>query len=616
MPLPQLHISPDTTMGANLVAGGGATFRVWAPRARAVHVVGDFNGWSRDDASLLMRHGDRWAGFVENAKDGDEYMFFVEGEASSGEKRDPYARELTPEWPQSHCVVRDPSRYRWRDAGFRTAPFHELVLYQLHVGAFDGPDRPHRVAKFLDTALRVEHLASLGINCVQLLPVVEFQTMYSLGYNGTDYFSPEMDYGIHDAAEVQRYLGRVNALFAKRGAAPVSLEEAAGAMNQLKVLIDLLHVWGIAVLLDVVYNHAGGDFDEKSIYFFDRQRDDSLYFSRDGWAGGLVFAFTKPEVRRFLIDNAVFWLTEFHFDGLRYDEVSVIDHIGHAWDFCQDLTRSVRHAKPEALQNAEYWPVNPWVVRAVGDGGAGFDATQHDALRIAVRDALREASFGMDARVRMHAVADALHLHGFTHPWQAVPCVENHDRVLLGRDDRIARVADGSNPRSWYARSRSRVAMALTFTAPGIPMLFMGQELLEDKQWSDTREPSTLVWWGGIDSGDRHVDDFVRFTSELLALRRRLPALRSARANILHVHDDTRVLAFQRDNVVVIASLNDSTFSRYRLPFPFPGEWREVFNSDAYDDYAANGNGGRVFVGEDHHAEIVIPANGVLVFTH
>jgi 1,4-alpha-glucan branching enzyme len=558
-----------------------------------------------------VRHGDRWAGFVESVKDGDEYMYFVEGEASSGEKRDPYARELTPEWPESHCVVRDPSRYRWRSDGFRTPPFHEFVIYQLHVGAFDGPDRSHRVAKFLDTALRVEHLAKLGVNCVQLLPVVEFQTMFSLGYNGTDYFSPEMDYGIHDAAELQRYLDRVNPLFARRGVAPVSAAEAAGAMNQLKVLVDLLHCWGIAVILDVVYNHAGGDFDEKSIYFFDRHRDDSLYFSRDGWAGGLVFAFRKPEVRQFLIDNAVFWLTEFRFDGLRYDEVSVIDHVGHAWDFCQDLTGSVRHAKPEALQNAEYWPLNPYVVKPVPEG-AGFDTTQHDALRIAVRDALREAAFG---RPRVSAIADALHLHGFAQAWQAVPCVENHDRVLRGRDDRIARLADGSNPRSWYARSRSRVAMALTLTGPGIPMLFMGQELLEDKPWSDTREESTLVWWGGIDEGDAHVANFFRCTSELLALRGRLAALRSARANILHAHDDTRVLAFQRDDVVVVASLNDSTFTRYRLPFPASGEWREVFNSDAYDDYAATGNGGRVFAGEDRQADIVIPANGVLVFT-
>jgi len=599
-------------MGASVVAGGGATFRVWAPRAQAVHVLGDFNDWRRDDASLLVRHDDRWAGFFERAKDGDEYMFFVEGEASSGQKRDPYARELTPEWPDSHCVVRDPSRYRWRDSDFRTPPFHEFVIYQLHVGAFDGPDRTHRVAKFLDTALRVEHLARLGINAVQLLPVVEFQTTFSLGYNGTDYFSPEMDYGIHSAAELQRYLDRVNPLFEKRGAPPVTVAEATGAMNQLKVLIDLLHVWGIAVILDVVYNHAGGDFDEKSIYFFDRQRDDSLYFSKDGWAGGLVFAFRKPEVRQFLVDNARYWLTEFHFDGLRYDEVSVIDHTGHAWDFCQDLTRSVRHAKPEALQNAEYWPVNSWVVKSIDEGGAGFDTTQHDALRIAVRDALREAAFG---HPRMTAIADALHLHGFTHAWQTVPCTENHDRVLRDRDDRIARLADPSNPRSWYARSRSRVAMALTLLGPGIPMLFMGQELLEEKPWSDTRDESTLVWWGGIDDGDVHVTNFFRFTSELLAMRRRLPALRSARARILHAHDDTCVLAFHRDEVVIIASLDNVTFPSYRLPFPAPGEWREVFNSDAYDDYAPAGNGGRAFAGDDHHADIVIPANAVLVFT-
>ena len=600
-------------MGAHVLPSGGATFRVWAPRAKGVWIVGDFNQWKQDDASRLVRRDDgRWDGFDADAKDGDEYMFFVEGEASSGEKRDPYARELTPEWPDSHCVIRDPSHYRWRDAHFRTPPFDEFVLYQLHVGAFDGPDREHRVAKFLDTALRVEHLARLGVNAVQLLPVVEFQTTSSLGYNGTDYFSPEMDYGVHDAAEVQSYLDRINPLFAQRGAAPVTAPEATGAMNQLKVLIDLLHVWGIAVTLDVVYNHAGGDFDPQSIYFFDRHGEDSQYFSHDGHAGGLIFAFWKPEVRQLLIDNARYWLTEFHFDGLRYDQVSVIDRDGHAWDFCQDLTRSVRFAKPEALQNAEYWPVNPWVVRDVEEGGAGFDTTQHDALRIAVRDALREAAFG---HPRMTSIADALQRHGFTHAWQAVPCVENHDIVLRDRENRIARVADRSDSRSWHARSRSRVATALTLLGPGIPMLFMGQELLEDKQWSDSRAPSTLLWWGGIDGGDTHVTNFFRFTSELLALRGRLPALRSARAHILHAHDETRVLAFSRDNVVIVASLNNETFDRYRLPFPSPGAWTEVFNTDAYDDYAARGNGGRAFAGDDGHAEIVIPPNAVVVFS-
>src|SRR4029079_5625991 len=128
------------------------------------------------------------------AQAGQEYLFDVEGEGSSGRKRDPYARELTlaPAWPHSHCILVDPAGYPWHDAGFRPPRFEDLAIYQLHVGRYCGPERGHRIAKFLDLVWRIEHLAGLWVNAVQLLPVVEFQSEFSLGYNGTDYFSPEM----------------------------------------------------------------------------------------------------------------------------------------------------------------------------------------------------------------------------------------------------------------------------------------------------------------------------------------------------------------------------------------------------------------------------------------
>jgi 1,4-alpha-glucan branching enzyme len=559
--------------------------------------------------------------------EGHRYLFYVAGEGSEGLKRDPYARELTPEWPDSHCIIRDPRAYAWRSNDFRTPRFEDFVIYQLHVGAFDGPDRPHRVATFLDVALRAPHLSRLGITAVQLLPIDEFQTEFSLGYNGTDYFSPEMDYAIHDDGEVQAYVDRIAPLFTAHGAAAPALAEARGSAAQLRILVDLFHLHGLAVIFDVVYNHAGGNFDDHSIYYFDRQRDNgrtnSLYFMNAEWAGGLVFDFAKPEVRQFLIDNARFYLDEYRADGLRYDEVSVIDRTAPCpgWSFCQDLTGSVRAAQPAALQNAEYWPVNPYIVRTAAAGGAGFDTTQHDALRVAVRAAIAQASYGHDAPVNMTAIADSLRLDGFAFPWQAVPCVENHDVVYAGRDPRIAALADGSDHHSWYARSRSRVATALVFTSPGIPMLFMGQELLEDKQWSDNRDPATLVWWGGLDTGDQTVTDFVRFTKDVIALRWRFAALRLGAAHALHVHNANRILAFSRsgdgNDVVIVASLNETTFHDYRLPFPSAGTWAEVFNSDVYDHYPnpiASGNAGRIVTAADGVASLVIPANGVIVF--
>ncbi|HEX5727310.1 MAG TPA: alpha amylase C-terminal domain-containing protein [Longimicrobiaceae bacterium] len=634
MPASLEHVHPGTPMGANLVAGG-ATFRVWAPHARSVHVIGDFNDRRRDDASLLTRdeHG-HWRGFIPGIRDRDRYLFYVVGEDGEGPKRDPYARELQTPFP-SDCVVRE-TDFPWHETGYRTPPFHEFVIYQLHVGTFFTPNLPRKGGTFLDVARKLPHLAGLGVTAVQLLPIQEFQTQFSLGYNGTDYFAPEMDFAVEDA-ELAPYAAEVNALLEAKGLAPYAGEDLRGEMNQLKALVDLCHVHGLAVLLDVVYNHAGGDFGEQSIYFFDFQpraggNRNSLYFTDRGHAGGLVFDFGKPEVRDFLIRNARFFLDEYRLDGLRYDQVSVIDHDGapHGWSFLQDLTSTLHHHRPSALHKAEYWGVNPYVVKPPPEG-AGFDTTLTDGLRIALRDVVREASHPDDRPLPMARLAASLWPEGFAEHWRFVQGPENHDIVLKGREERMPRLADPSDPRSWYARSRARVAAGISLTAPGIPMLFMGQELLADEQWSDNFEfdRGLLLDWAAAEAGDRQVLDHLRCLRELLAVRRRHPALRGQGFRATHADDRARVLAFQRwvegegHDVMVVAHLSPFHRFGYRIGFPGGGEWREVFNSDVYENWVnpeAAGNGGRVHAetrplhGFGHSAELVLPANSLLVF--
>ena len=164
----------------------------------------------------------------------------------------------------------------------------------------------------------------------------------------------------------------------------------------------------------MVYNHAGGDFGDKSIYFFDRSpygnQNDSLYFTDHGWAGGLVFAYWNDHVKQFLINNAKFYLTEYHCDGFRYDEVSVIKNEGgeHGWLFCKYVTDTCHYLKPEAIHIAECWPVQEAIVRSTAQNGAGFDATQNDGLRDAVRRAVSQASQGASAFVDLDRVAGKL----------------------------------------------------------------------------------------------------------------------------------------------------------------------------------------------------------------
>jgi 1,4-alpha-glucan branching enzyme len=647
----QEHIDPTTPLGATLVPGG-ATFRTWAPMALEVYVALDDRGtneqsvWEKNPDDLLVKdENGYWGGFFPDVEDGNEYRFYVVGMGSEGFKRDPYARELRIDgYPECNCIVRDPNSFSWHDQDYSPPAFNDLIIYQFHFGVFYAKDdhgndlRPHRVCKFLDVVDRIEYFADLGVTAIMPLPFQEYQTENSLGYNGTDLFSPEMDYAVR-TKDLPSYLARVNRLLNAKGCPEITIAQLTGQTNQLKTFIDLCHLYSIAVIADVVYNHAGGPFDNQSLYFFDRQpegdNNKSQYFLRDGHAGGLVFAFWKQEVRQFLIDNGKMLLDEYHLDGLRYDQVTVIDEHG-GWFFCQDLTDTLRYVKPGAVQIAEYWGNERWKAVAPPPGGMGFDVGYSDKLRNNLRAAISEATGGGTAHVDLDKVRDALSMT-YKDPgrWSVFQCIENHDLLDFNHGDkqpRIAALADPGNPRSWYARSRAKVATGILLTAPGVPMIFMGQEFLEEKYWTDwPGGPELLIWWEGLEGKDKNMSDQHRFTRELMWLRRKHPALRGERLNVFHVHNENRVIAFHRwlpgvgRDVVVVASLNERTFYNhsYRLGFPGGGQWHEVFNSDIFDNFSnpnAQGNPGGVMAdapswdGLPNSAEITLPANTILVF--
>ncbi|WP_342151474.1 alpha amylase C-terminal domain-containing protein [Methylorubrum sp. SB2] len=640
MPLSLQHIAADTPMGAHPV-GGGTTFRVWAPQAAAVHVVGRFSGresWIATEANALTR-GDlgHWLGFVPGAGEGDQYRFYVKGAGAEGYKRDPYARELTamPAYPAANCVIRRADTYPWQADGWRPPAFNDLILYQLHIGTWRGPDLRSRVATVIDVLRGLDYLADLGVNAVQFLPMAEYAAPRSMGYGGVDLFSPEMDYTVEALSDEDAAF--VAELFRRRGRSAPSKDVLAIPINQIKAMVDLFHLTGIAVLFDIVLNHAGAEArgHADGLWFFDLQPQGdpnrSLYFTEQDHAGP-VFAFAKEEIRQFLIDNTNFFVNEYRIDGYRYDQATVIDQSSNrGWALLQDITATVRTGRPEAIHIAEYWNVNPWVVRRREEGGAGFDATWSDGLREAVRRALAAASHGRDAHVGLHAVADAIARTDFPARWKRVEYVESHDEVYRDRGKaRIPKLADPSNPRSWYARSRSRVATGLLLTSPGIPMLFMGQEVLEDKQWSDNPAyfSDVLIDWDGLSAADPAMADHLRFTRELVEMRRRHPALRGEGVRIVVVDEYNRVLAFQRwiegrgRDVMIVVSLNEETLNGYRIGMPRDGRWIEAFNSDVYDRWVnrnAAGNGGEVWA---HHApmhempssaSMTIPANSVLL---
>lgn len=645
-------------MGARLVPAGGATFRLWAPAATHVYVVlGGANNYVPRSSDELVKNVStgHWTGYFPQAGEGTLYRYWIAGPGGSGLKRDPYAREIEMYgWPDCDCMVRNLDSYPWHDQNWRTPAFPELLVYQLHIGVFYARDdqghdlRHHRVSKFLDLLGRIEYLADIGVTAIQPLPVTEMPGEWSLGYNGFDLFSPEMDYAV-DPAHLAPYLAKANALLQAKGKPILTSAQLAPQINQLKALIDICHLYGLAFIADVVYNHAGGSFDAQSVDYLDfpalRDALTSIYFSdKHSDAGGKAFDYAKPEVRQFLIDNAVMFLREYHVDGLRFDEVSQMDRTG-GWSFCQELTNALRQEDARRVKIAEYWnnqDGGAWRYLAVTPPpqGMGFDVGYADQLRDVLRkEILPQVAGGSSRPVALGRLRNALERpKNYPDRWRAYNCLENHDLVLDmdgdHRKPRIAQLGDWNDRRSPFARGRARAAMGLLLAAPGIPMIFMGQEFLEDKLWSDNPNlENRFIWWDGVNGADPHMVDFHHFTRELLWLRRKHPALRGEGLSLYHVNEFDRVFAFQRwaegvgRDVLVVITFREQPFRdfSYRLGFPHRGFWHEVFNGDVFDDTrnpnrSVHGNLGGVTAdggpadGLGQSAGITIPAHAVLVF--
>jgi 1,4-alpha-glucan branching enzyme len=566
-------------LGATPVAGG-IVFRVWAPGADTAAVAGTFNGWSTT-AHPLSRNQGFWQGLVPGAAAGSEYKFVLDGGTW---RTDPRARRQVSSVGNS--IVVDPSAHEWGDEGWVTPYFEDMVIYELHVGSFsgEGDGVSRHPAGFRDVVdAHLGHLLELGINVIELLPVGEFAGDLSWGYNPAFQFAPESAYGSPD---------------------------------DLKYLVDRCHQSGIAVILDVVYNHMGPSDLAGNILEYD---GDEIYFYPEGngyretpWGPRLDYG--RVEVRDYIRDNVRYWLEELHLDGLRIDATDFIKVNAEGWEVLKDIARAADSVSPKAIIIAEQLPNDPAVSQPIADGGAGLDAQWNDAFHDTLRQAIQDAAFGDP---NMGAVAGGVNHFGL--PGTVVNYIESHDEAA--HQGRISVVADSSNPSSEFAHGRSKVAAALVLFSAGIPMLLQGQELLESRPFGDARE--NRIRWGlrAEHSG------FLQFMKDAIGLRRTQPALRSSSPqNVFLVNEGANLMAIHRwagtgDDLVVLVSFSNAVFSSYHMGFPLDGEWFEVLNSDAAVYGGSNvGNGGMVTVsgpgrdGLPHSTDVVIPRRGVLVF--
>jgi 1,4-alpha-glucan branching enzyme len=496
-----------------------------------------------------------WYADVADACVGDQYKYLLTTAQGEFKRIDPYAREVTNS--VGNTIVHDPS-FDWTGDGFQLATWNEIVVYELHVGTFNEKD-DNIPGKFASVSARLGHLEKLGVNAIQIMPIAQFAGERSWGYNPSHIFSVETDFG-----------------------GPLAF----------KRFVKRAHEHGIAVILDVVYNHLGpSDLDLWQFDGWSENNRGGIYFYNDERAhtpwGDTRPDYGRGEVRRYILDNARMWLEEYHVDGLRLDGTVYIrthDGLGSedlpdGWSLLQAINRLVTEKFPGKITIAEDLQNNKWLTKEVGAGGVGFGSQWDSNFVNPIRQAVINSQ---DEQRSLVAIRDALRYRYNDDAFERVIYSESHDEVANGRA-RVPQEISPQDPTGWYAQKRSTLAAAMVFTAPGIPMLFQGQEFLEGGWLRDT----VPVDWDQRDE----FHGIVRLYHDLIRLRLNRDGftrgLCGQFTQVHHLHDERKVVAFHRwdkggpaDDVVVVANFLHESQDGYVIGFPAAGTWKLRFNSD------------------------------------
>ena len=585
-------------MGA-IAHAEGVAFRVWAPHAKRVSVIGSFNEWNGEKHPLQGEEHGCWYADVPEAHMGDEYKFLLTTDTGELSRIDPYAREVTGS--VGNAIVHDPS-FDWGGDDFTLAPWNELVIYELHVGTFNDQEDDNRSGQFAAVSARLGHLKKLGVNAIQIMPVGEFAGEKSWGYNPAHIFSVELAYG-----------------------GPLAFKQ----------FVKRAHQQGIAVILDVVYNHLGpSDLDLWQFDGWSENNRGGIYFYNDERAitpwGETRPDYGRGEVRQYLLDNVMMWLGEYHVDGIRFDCTQFIrtrngsreEDLPEGWSLLQWINSQISQKYPGRITIAEDLQNYKWLTRDVGAGGAGF-GSQWDAMFVhPIRQAVVTTQ---DEQRSLTAIRDAICYRYNDDAFERVIYSESHDEVANGKA-RVPQEINPDDPKGWYARKRSTLAAAMVFTAPGIPMLFQGQEFLEGEWFRDT---VPLDW-----DQNKKFHGIVRLYRDLIRLRLNRDSVTAGLSGqftqVHHLNDESKVIAFHRwdkgeasDDVVIVANFFNEPRDGYVIGFPAAGLWKLRFNSDwnGYsDDFLSHPSSDVVaeegeYDGFPFHATLTIGPYSVLIFS-
>jgi 1,4-alpha-glucan branching enzyme len=585
------HLKKDVGV---IVRKSGVSFRVWAPFANSVAVTGTFNDWG---TTPLDSEGDGyWGKEIAEAEAGQEYKFVITHEGNTLVKNDPRALQVTTS--AGNSVIVD-TEFDWGDTKPPSIPFNKQVIYELHIGTFNRPD-PATSGTFDTAAEKLDYLAQLGVTTIEIMPVASM----SLDRNWWGY-TPD-------------YIYAVEALY--------------GGRRQFLEFIKAAHERGIAVILDVVYNHLGPD-SKLDIWQFDGWNQDGkggIYFYND-WRSKTPWADTRPdygrpEVSQYVLDNVRMWLNDFRLDGLRVDSTIFIrnakgnnddppNDIAEGWQLLQRITDLAKKIEPNSLMIAEDVGANGFITRPVPEGGAGFSSQWSTNFPHSLRQVLDAVN---DSDRDIMALCDELWASYHAGTFYRVVYSDSHDTAANGGARLNEEITPG-NPSSLYARKRSLLASTVVLTAPGIPMLLQGQEFMQGGSFNDWQ---ALEW----DKAEQF-KGIVEATAHMIALRKNVhgntAGLSGQSFNILHVDDGQKVMAYHRwqnggtgDDVIIILNFANTTYENYSLPLPRDGEWHVRFNS-TWSGYSPDFKDLKVgdVTAQNGHGTFVLPAYSALILS-
>ena len=575
----------------------GTTFAVWAPSAKGVRVIGDFNHW--DGRAYPMRSlgsSGVWELFVPGVGDGTNYKFEILGaDHVWRRKADPMAQYA--ERPPATASKVFTSGYEWEDADWLTrrksydALRAPMSVYEVHLGSW----RAHLGYRELAEEL-VGYVADMGFTHVELLPVAEHPFGGSWGYQVTSYYAPTARFGNPD---------------------------------EFRHLVDRLHQAGIGVIVDWVPGHFPKDewalarFDGTALY----EHGDPRRGEQKDW-GTFIFDFGRSEVRNFLVANACYWLEEFHIDGLRVDAVASMIYLDYSraegeWtpniyggrenleaiDFLKEMNATCYKRSPGIVTIAEESTAWPGVSRPTHLGGLGFGfkwnmGWMHDTLNY----------------LKHEPVFRGYHHHEITFS-MVYAYSENyvlplsHDEVVHGKGSLLGKMPGDE----WQRFAGLRALLAYMWAHPGKQLLFMGQEFGQGAEWAEQR---SLDWWLLDEAEDNYhvgLQRLVRDLNRAYAGSEALWSLDASPEGFRWIDADDvagNVVSFLRyaaDGTPLACVVNFAGVPHedYRLGLPRTGRWREVVNTDAYD-YGGSGVGNLGHVeafGEPCHGQ---PASALL----